>query len=814
MLKHKALIDKMTLEEKAGLCSGKDFWHLKSINRLSLNEIMACDGPHGLRKQNAENEKVGIGNSYPATCFPTAASTACTWNKELENELGKALGEECLEQQVSVLLGPGVNMKRSPLCGRNFEYFSEDPVLAGEMAASFINGVQSKGIGTSLKHFATNSQETNRMTNNSIVDERALREIYLQAFEIAVKKAKPWTVMNAYNLLNGEYCSENDTLQNKILRDEWGFKGVVVSDWGAVNNRVKGLKSGNDIEMPSSGGYNDKKIINAVKRGEIEESVLDTAVDRIITLILNAQKSKKKNYSFSKEAHHLLAEKIAAEAMVLLKNEDGILPISKDDGLIAVIGALAEKPRYQGAGSSLVNTTKLDNGCDSLKALGMNVRFANGYSKTKVKKEAEDKLISEACELAKSAKKVIVFAGLTEEYESEGFDRKGLDLPSVQNRLIEELAAINNNIIVVLAGGSPVTMPWLGNVKAVINSYLSGQAGGMAAAEILIGKVNPSGKLAETYPLSLNDTPTAGRYPAEGKTSVYNESIYIGYRYYDKTSKQVLFPFGYGLSYTEFKYSSLKINKKKFKKGDTCSVTLKVKNTGSLDGAETVQLYVGKEQEKIFRAPKELKAFDKVFLKPGEEKTIEFNLDDRAFSFYNTKVSDWCIEGGKYYIMAAASSKDIRQTATLNCIADDCPVPEYDSKCSVYFTGDPQNASEEAFISLYGKPIPENMPACRYDFNTTIGDSKAQGLGKLLYNTMNMAGKKAGGINRGMIINTVLETPVRNYVSMSNGLFTQEMANGFLMILNPAESSAKGTGKIVKGVPNAILNLKKLLKSI
>ena len=446
----------MTLEEKASLCSGKDFWHLKSIERLGLPEIMVCDGPHGLRKQNAENKKVGIGNSYPATCFPTAVTTACSWDRDLIYKMGQALAEECLQHGVSVLLGPGVNMKRSPLCGRNFEYFSEDPELAGEMGAAFIAGVQSKGIGTSLKHFAGNSQEMKRMTSNSIIDERALREIYLRAFEKAVKKSQPWTVMNAYNLLNGTYCSENEWLQNKVLREEWGFEGAVVSDWGAVNDRVAGLNAGNDLEMPSSGGVNDAKIVEAVKCGVIDEATLDERVDKLVDIILKGTANKKPGYKFDVKAHNLLSRQIAEQSMVLLKNEDNILPLKRVEGeYVAVIGAFADNPRYQGAGSSIINPTMIDSGRRAFNNSPISVKFADGYDRAG-KRKNEDAYITEACNLAKNASKAVVFIGLTDDYESEGFDRSTMKLPDGHNRLVEAVSRVNDNVIVVLEGGSPV----------------------------------------------------------------------------------------------------------------------------------------------------------------------------------------------------------------------------------------------------------------------------------------------------------------------------------------------------------------------
>ena len=496
MLKHKDILAQMTLEEKASLCDGADYWHLKAIERLGLDPIMVCDGPHGLRKQDAEhkNGSIGLGNSVPATCFPPACTTACSWDPDLLREMGRALGERCLAEDVSVLLGPGTNMKRSPLCGRNFEYFSEDPVLAGELATGWIEGVQEMGVGASLKHFAANSQETRRMTVSSVVDERALREIYLTAFEKAVKRARPWTVMNAYNRLNGTYCSENAWLQTQVLRKEWGFDGVVVSDWGAVNDRVAGLKAGNDLEMPSSAGIGTRKIVEAVRAGTLDEAVLDARADRIVDLILRA-KQNKKQVTVDEQAQHALARRIAAQSMVLLKNDDGVLPLRRGQKL-AVIGEMAHHPRYQGAGSSLIQPTKIDNALESLRREGFEVIYARGYHGGD--QQIDPTLLDEAVAAAARADVAIVFVGLTDDFESEGFDRAHMNMPRPHNALVRAVAEANPNTVAVLAGGAPVSIPWLDNVKGLLNSYLGGQAGGAAVADLLTGRVNPSGKLAET----------------------------------------------------------------------------------------------------------------------------------------------------------------------------------------------------------------------------------------------------------------------------------------------------------------------------
>lgn len=814
MLKHKDLISQMTLKEKASLCSGKDFWHLKSIERLGLPEIMVCDGPHGLRKQNAENKKVGIGNSYPATCFPTAVTTACSWDRDLIYNMGQALAEECLQHGVSVLLGPGVNMKRSPLCGRNFEYFSEDPELAGEMGAAFIAGVQSKGIGTSLKHFAGNSQEMKRMTSNSIIDERALREIYLRAFEKAVKKSQPWTVMNAYNLLNGTYCSENDWLQNKVLRDEWGFKGAVVSDWGAVNDRVAGLNAGNDLEMPSSGGVNDAKIVEAVKCGVIDETTLDERVDKLIDIILKGAANKKPGYKFDVKAHNLLSRQIAEQSMVLLKNDGNILPLKRVEGeYVAVIGAFADNPRYQGAGSSIINPTMIDSGRRAFNNSPISVKFADGYDRSGKRKD-EDAYITEACNLAKNASKAVVFIGLTDDYESEGFDRSTMKLPDGHNRLVEAVSRVNDNVIVVLEGGSPVEMPWADDVKAILNAYLGGQSVAPAIVDVLTGKANPCGKLAETYPVCLKDTPTSFRYPDSKEDVQYRESIFIGYRYYDKVERNVRFPFGFGLSYTSFEYSDIKLKKKNLTKGEGAKVTFTIKNTGDVAGSEIAQVYVAKPESKTFRAPKELKGFVKIHLDPGEEKKVTVELDDRAFAFWNTATEDWCVESGEYKILVGASSRDIRLEAAAKMKSeDDEAIVDLRESAGVYFDGDPARAREDDFKVIYGGEFKLAPEITSDSLNNSIERSKDKGLAKFIYNTVDLAMKPKGGVGSSMITNTIMQTPIRNYVSMSNGLFTEDMADGLLKVFE-GKDVAKGVGKIAKGVPNALVNLKSLLKSI
>ena len=654
----KELIKQMTLEEKASLCSGLNFWNTKPIERLNIPSIMMTDGPHGLRKQSASSDHLGLNESLESTCFPTASALACSFDRDLIKELGVALGEECQAEDVSIILGPGANIKRSPLCGRNFEYYSEDPYLSSEMAKSQIQGTQSQGVGTSLKHFAANNQEHRRMTIDTIVDERTLREIYLASFETAIKEAQPWTVMCAYNKLNGEYCSENYKLLTEILRDEWGFEGIVVSDWGAVNDRDKGLYAGMDLQMPYDGGIGDSLIVEAVKNNTLSEEDLDKAVERILNILFKAVENKKENATYLKEEHHELARKIARECIVLLKNEEKILPLKKNEK-IAVIGELATKVRYQGGGSSHINPTKLDNTYEEIVSFAgsENVKYSRGYDLSI--DDTTQELVEEAKKVASQADKVVLFIGLPERYESEGFDRSHLNLPKNQNELIKELKSVNENIVVVLSNGSPVEMPFISDVKAILEAYLTGQASGSAICDILYGEVNPSGKLAETFPVKLSDNPSFLNFPGEVNKVEYKEGIFVGYRYYDKKEMDVLFPFGYGLSYTNFEYSDLKVSESVIDDNQNVTVSVKVKNTGDVFGKEIVQLYVRDVESSVIRPEKELKGFEKVGLEPGEEKEVTFELNKRSFAYYNTDINDWYVESGEFEILIGKSSRDI-----------------------------------------------------------------------------------------------------------------------------------------------------------
>lgn len=659
------IIAQLTLEEKASLCSGQDFWRLKKIERLGIPSIMVADGPHGLRKEVENADYLIAGQSVPATCFPSAVGLACSWNRPLIREMGAALGAECQAAGVSVLLGPGANIKRSPLCGRNFEYFSEDPYLSSEMAASHIQGVQSQGVGTSLKHFALNNQEYRKMTVDAVADERTLREVYLASFEGAVKEGRPWTVMTAYNRVNGDYCAENKTLLTDILREEWGYEGAVVSDWGAVNERVAGLEAGLDLEMPFSLGEGDAKIVQAVQNGELDEAVLDRAVKALLELAFKGHAAKREQASFDTVEHHELARRVARESMVLLRNEQGILPLSKAAS-IAVIGGFARRPRFQGGGSSHIVPTRLDDIYDEISrkvADPAQLVYAQGYRLDD--DEADAALLTGAVEAAKTAEVAVIFAGLPDRYETEGYDRSHLRLPDNHIRLIEEVARVQRNLVVVLSNGSPVEMPWIGETRAVLEAYLGGQAGGGALADLLFGDVSPSGKLAETFPAALEHNPSHPFFPGEHDRAEYREGIFVGYRYYDAKAIEPLFPFGHGLSYTRFEYSGLTLGSSRIREDEPLTVSVRVKNAGEVTGKEIVQLYVGEREARVARPPQELKGFEKIELEPGEEKTVTFELNKRAFAYYDAELGDWHVESGIFDILIGRSSRDIAAAAAV-----------------------------------------------------------------------------------------------------------------------------------------------------
>ncbi len=783
-------IAQMTLEEKAALCSGKDFWNLKEIDRLGIPSIMVTDGPHGLRKQAGAADHLGLNDSVPSTCFPTASALASTWNRDLVYEVGVALGEECRQEKVAVILGPGANIKRSPLCGRNFEYFSEDPFLTGEIAKSHINGVQSQGVGTSLKHYAANNQETLRMSSNSVVDERALREIYLSGFETAVREAQPWTVMCSYNRVNGTYACENPYLMDDLLKKEWKHQGLVVTDWGAMDDVVAALKAGVELEMPGVPNGNTERIVSAVRSGNLAESVLDEAVSRILTMIFKASETLAHEFKYDSQKHHALARRTAAEGAVLLKNERGALPL-KPGAKVALIGRFAREPRYQGAGSSLICPTQLENLYEELaKLIGEeNLNYAAGY--TARADVVDENLLKEALETAAKAEVVVICAGLPDTYEAEGIDRKHMRLPAAHDALIEKLAAAHNNVIVVLSNGSPVEMPWVEDVPAILEGYLGGQAGAGALADLLTGKANPSGKLAETFPLKLDDTP-AQPYPGGPATVEYRESIYVGYRYFDSAKMDVLFPFGHGLSYTTFTYRDLKLARV----GEIVTVSCKVKNTGSKAGKEVVQVYVSDVEASIFRPQKELKGFAKVELQPDEEKEISISLGERAFAFYDVASKGWVIEPGDFEIMVGSSSRDIRLRALLQLDEGKGKAIALDrTKLAAYFNpvaGQPFQLLDFEALLGYRVPANEKPKKGTYTLNTPICDMKDSFIGRQLYKTIQkeMAKMVVGQEETvtGMLMKAVAnEMPLRSMLMMTGGLNRSQlealllMTNGHLL---------------------------------
>jgi beta-glucosidase len=793
----------MTLEEKACLCSGLNFWNTKGIEHLSIPSILITDGPHGIRKQLGDADHVGLHESIPTTCFPTASALAATWNRDLIHQVGVAIAEECRQEKVSVILGPGVNIKRSPLCGRNFEYYSEDPYLTGELAKSYINGIQCQGIGTSLKHYTANNQEYRRMVIDTIVDERALREIYLTGYEIAVKQAQPWTVMCSYNKINGTYASDHKKLMNDILKVEWGHDGLVITDWGAMNDRVEALKAGTDLEMPGSPNGNNDSIVAAVQSGELDEQVLNCAVERILTLIVKAQKALSEDYLYDSQAHHDLARQAAGEGIVLLQNEGNILPL-RENAKIALIGAFAKYPRYQGAGSSLVNPTQLDNLYDEIiKLVGKdNLTYSPGY--TNQGDQVDRNLIKEAVSLAKSAEYVVICAGLTDMYEVEGLDRTHMKLPAGHDALIKALAQANPNVVVVLSNGSPVEIPWVSDVAGILESYLGGQAGAGAVADILFGKVNPSGKLAETFPIQLEDNPSYHYFPGGPATVEYRESIYVGYRYYDTVGQDVLFPFGHGLSYTTFEYSDLQLSQEQIHDNDSLSVSMKIKNTGKVPGKEIIQLYIHTVEPTVFRPTKELKGFTKVQLHPTEEKQITFELNKRSFAYYNTDLKDWHVEPGWYEIIVAASSRDFRLKKRIEVLSSQAVTPEVvRQKLAAYYDfpkGTP--ISKKDFEALLGRPVPSRQRSKKgnYDLNTPVSDMTDSLFARGLYFLMkskfsNMIAGQEGTPTALVMEAFFREMPMRSMLMSSGNPLTREMLQSLLMMIN---------GKFFKGFVSLI----------
>ena len=794
------LITQMTLEEKASLCSGRNFWFTKGIERLGVPSIMVTDGPHGLRRQSGEGDHVGLHDSDPATCFPTASALAASWNRELLFRVGEALAVECRSAQVGVLLGPGANIKRSPLCGRNFEYFSEDPLLSGELASSHIQGVQSRGIGASLKHFCVNNQEFRRLTIDAVVDERALREIYLAGFEIAVRQAKPWTVMCAYNKINGIFASEHPQLMTSILKEEWGHQGLVVTDWGATNDRVAGLKAGVELEMPGTFSGNDERIAAAVTSGLLAETVLDAAVERTLTLLKKVDDTLSQGAGgYDEAAHHALARRAAAEGTVLLKNTDGVLPLCSSQR-IALLGGFAKVPRIQGAGSSLVNPTRVDDLYSELRArIGEgNLVYAPGYSTDGAK--VDEGLIAAALDCSVAADVVLICAGLTDNDEIEGLDREHLRLPDGHTALIERLAAAHGHVVVLLSNGSPVTMPWLDDVAAVVEGHLAGQAGAGALADILYGVINPSGKLAETFPLELADTPCFHYFPGGPATVEYRESIYVGYRYYDSVQQPVLFPFGFGLSYTTFEYGELELSRHCMAHDDELVVRLRVSNSGEVAGREIVQLYVRDVEASVFRPDKELKGFATVELAPQEAAVVEMTLTRRAFAFFDPAAEGWVVEAGVFAILLGSSSQDIRLQASVEVQAPPRDQLVAGAACPPVYqrlpVGRPVSAGD--FERLLGRPLPPNEADARgsYTINTPLADVNGSLAGRWLNRMLRervareVAGQE-GTATAALMHEMVREAPLRWLLMARDRRITNATLNAVARLLN---------GKTVSGL--------------
>ena len=790
----KKVVSEMTLEEKCYILSGKDFWSTYGFEAKGIPSINLSDGPHGLRRQEGEGDQLGLNGSLPATCFPTAATIANSWDPGLGEEIGRYLGEEAAVQNVSVLLGPGLNMKRSPLCGRNFEYFSEDPYLAGKMAAGYIRGIQENGISACPKHFAANNTELRRQASDSVVDERTLREIYLTGFEIAVKEASPKSIMSSYNMINGVYSNENEKLLQKILRDEWGFDGFVVSDWGAGNDFVEGVKAGSHLEMPTTAGDSAELLIRAVKTGRVTEQLVDRRVEELLAVVYPTREAVDayQGKSFDVDAHHAMAQRASEQSIVLLKNEGDILPLKKG-AKVAVIGEFAQKARYQGAGSSVVNCTKLDHTMDVIRNFDLEVAgFEAGYPRTGA---GDPTMQQKAVELAKKADYVLLYIGLDEISESEGLDRSHIDLPKSQVELIKAVRAVNENVIAVMSAGSAVAMPWLDQCKALVHGYLCGQAGASAVLKVITGEVNPSGKLSETYPVSYSNVPTAGYFPAKERTVEYREGLYIGYRYYETANVPVLFPFGYGLSYTTFEYKGLSVDDK--------AATFTITNTGKVDGAEVAQLYVSAKNPKIYRPTKELKGFIKVFLKAGESREVKIPLDDKAFRYFNVKTNQFEIDGGSYDILIGASVADIRLKETVEVQGTDAPSPEDLGKLPSYVSGKITNVSDEEFKALLGHEIPDghwsgtlqlNDALCQMYYAKSL---KARLVYKVLTSLLNKSIAK-GEPDLNIIF--IYNMPFRAIGKMAGGMVSQEMCEGIVMIVNGhAIAFFKGLGKLIGG---------------
>ncbi len=765
----------MSLEEKAQLCVGDDYWNSKELEKYKIPKIKMSDGPHGLRVQKEKADNLGINESEVSICFPASSTLGNSWNKEMAYQLGKALGQEAYEENVNIVLGPAINIKRTPLCGRNFEYFSEDPYLTGILASEYVKGLQEQNVGACVKHFAVNNQENRRRTIDVIIDERNLREIYLKAFEMTIENSKPWSIMSAYNKVNGQYCSENTHLLEDILRKEWKYKGIVISDWGAENDRVKGIENDHELEMPGGRGNGVEEIIRAVKNGRINETKLNSIVDRIITIAKKGENNKN-DKKYDRDEHHKIAQKIAEESIVLLKNEENILPIK--DTKIALIGDMAKHPRYQGAGSSTINPYKIENAYDNLKENNIKFDYAKGYER--IESENDEMLRKEAVDIAKKNKIVIIFAGLTENFESEGVDRTNLNIPENQNKLIEEIYKVNKNIIVVLSNGAPILMPWKDKVKAIITGYLGGEAGATAMINCILGKVNPSGKLAETYPERLEDTPCYKNYPGNELTVEYQESIYVGYRFYDINNMNVLFPFGYGLSYTDFEYSNLKIQRIE----NNINVSFTIKNIGNLKGKEIAQIYISQDNPTIFKPKKELKAFQKIELDVGEQKEVKITLNKNAFEYYNTETNTWNIEQGKYKILVGKSSIDIVLEKEIFIESNDKNIEKrYSDK---YYNGNIHEINDKEFEELLGRKIPRrHLKIEEINEENTLEQIKETKIGKFIYeNQMKKMEKllKEQNVNKATKVMMDLQKPLKKFYEKKNSKITKEMVEELINI--------------------------------
>ena len=795
-MKHADIITKLTLEQKCALLSGETVFTTRGYKNAGIPSITLSDGPNGVRKQAGTADHLGLNPSVPATCFPTAATVACSWDPALGEEIGRAMGEEAAAQEVSVLLGPGLNTKRSPLCGRNFEYFSEDPYLSGKMAAAYVRGIQSNGIAACPKHFAVNSQELRRMASDSVVDERTLRELYLTGFEIVVKEAHPKTIMSSYNLVNGTYANENAHLLQDILRRDWGFDGAVVTDWGGSNDHALGVKNGSTLEMPAPGGDAVRELLKAVETGKISESDVDARLDELLTLVLDTHAAvENHSRSFDADAHHALARRAAAESAVLLKNDGGILPLAAGAS-VAVIGDFAETPRYQGAGSSAVNSIKVDTFLDCLKDSGLHsVGFAAGFDR---QGKPDDAKKAEAVALAKKADTVLLCLGLDEIKESEGLDRADMKLADNQIELLQAVQQANPNTVVIVSAGASLETPWLAHCRALVYGALGGQAGAGAMVDVLTGKINPSGKLAETWANAHADTPAKDNFAGAGRTVQYREGLYVGYRYYQTAGVPVAFPFGYGLSYTSFAYSELK--------ADARSVTLTVTNTGSRAGAEIVQVYAAKPDAQIFRPAQELKAFTKVWLEAGESKTVTLPLDDKAFRYWNTKTDSWEVEGGTYELRVGASSADIRLTAAVEVNGTSAPNPYAGKALPHYTSGKVQRVPDDEWETLLGRPIPADT--VKIDRNMTLGElnHSRSPLCWLVWAVLTMllnASYKRGKPNLNVMFQ--YNMPLRALAKMTSGAISMGMVDGIVL-------EAKGfwviglLKVIVEAVKNIILN--------